>query len=310
MRYIVCFLIFGFISSLSAHTPTLCAIVADMKTGKVFYEKNSGVRVQPASLTKMMTLLLTFKALRQNKIKPNTMITFSRKAANQRPSRLGERIGKNISVHNAILALITKSANDVAVALAEHLGGSEANFVEMMNKEAKFLKMHSTNFRNASGLADSRQLTTVKDMLLLSKTLITKYSCYYHLFGTKKFFYKNRCLYNHNKLLGKKKGMVIDGIKTGFVNASGFNLAASAKKGNQRLIVVVLGGQSSRYRDIYVTKLLEKGFKNQFRQRTMFLAKIDADKKNYMRAKASCLQNNSDENKVGIYNKLTVDEKN
>lgn len=296
--FVFCFLFF---CNLKASSPVFCAIVSDMKTGKVFYEKNSTKKMQPASLAKMMTLLLTFKALRENKIKPNTLIRFSKKAAGQSPSKLGEYVGRKISVRQAILALITKSANDVAVALAEHVGGSEKQFVKMMNKEARDLKMFSTHFENSSGLHNSKQLTTARDMLRLSRVLLTKYSGYYHLFSTKKFLYKNKYLYNHNKLLGKKNGIIIDGIKTGFVNASGFNLAASAKKGNQRLIVVVLGGVSSKYRDKCVAELFKKGFNKQLKKESLFLAKLE----NRKEKPVSYLKNYEMSNgKMGIYNKL------
>jgi D-alanyl-D-alanine carboxypeptidase len=208
----------------------------------------------------MMTLLLTFKFIKHKKILLSSKICISKNAAAQQPCTLGLGIGDTISVRDAIMALITKSANDVAVALGEHLGKDEKSFVTMMNREARRLGMNSTLFLNPSGWKDYRQLTTVKDMAKLARALLVEYPGYYHLFATKQFCFRNQRLKNHNLLLGKNGDIIIDGIKTGFVNASGFNLAASAFKGNNRLIVVVLGGKTGKHRDSAVKLLLQKGF--------------------------------------------------
>lgn len=236
------------------------AVVVDSKTGKEIYSYNANEKIQPASLTKMMTLLLTFEALNQGKIKLSDRIKISKKANAQKPCRLGLKCGQTISVQHAILALITKSANDIAVALAEHVGKTEENFVRMMNKKAKALGMRSTVFFNPSGWKNTKQLTTVRDMAKLSRALITKYPSYYHLFATKQFRYENKVMRNHNLLLGKHNGYVVDGIKTGFVTASGYNLAASATNGKVRLVAVVLGGRTRQHRDQQVSSLLKKCF--------------------------------------------------
>jgi D-alanyl-D-alanine carboxypeptidase len=232
----------------------------DARTGRYICGYNEDVQTQPASLTKMMTLLLTFKALKNRRISLNSKIKISKKAANQRPCKLGLKPGEKITVRNAILALVTKSANDVAVALGEHIAGNENTFVYLMNKEARRLNMKSTVFVNPSGWKNPKQLSTARDMAKLARALIRGYPKYYHFFATKKFSYKRAKMRNHNKLLGTRKGVVIDGIKTGYVAASGYNLAASAKKGRRRLIAVVLGGETAKQRDEEVNRLLKKGF--------------------------------------------------
>lgn len=236
------------------------AVVVDSKTGKEICSYNADERIQPASLTKMMTLLLTFEALDRKKIRLNDRVKISKKANAQKPCRLGLKCGQKILVRDAILALITKSANDIAVALAEHIGRTEENFVRMMNKKAKALGMKSTVFYNPSGWKNKKQLTTVRDMAKLSRALITRYPSYYHLFATKQFRYENKVMRNHNLLLGKHNGYTVDGIKTGFVTASGYNLAASATNGKTRLVAVVLGGRTRQHRDEQVSMLLAKCF--------------------------------------------------
>lgn len=248
-------------ASTKASGPIESAFVMDAKTGRYICGYNEDVQTQPASLTKMMTLLLTFKALKAKRISLNSKIRISKNAASQRPCKLGLKVGEKITVRNAILALVTKSANDVAVALGEFLaGGNENTFVYIMNKEARRLNMTSTVFVNPSGWKNPKQLTTARDMAKLARALVRDYPKYYHFFATKRFSYKKARIRNHNKLLGYRKGMVVDGIKTGYVAASGYNLAASARKGRRRLIAVVLGGKTARLRDIEVGRLLKKGF--------------------------------------------------
>ncbi|MDR2067418.1 MAG: D-alanyl-D-alanine carboxypeptidase [Holosporaceae bacterium] len=242
------------------YSPLSAAIVVNAKTGEIIYSYNADLQTQPASLAKMMTLFLTFKALQQKKISPMTLIHISSNAASQKPCTLGLAAGKTITVRNAILALITKSANDVAVALAEHIGKSEEKFVSMMNREARRLSMSSTVFINPSGWKNPRQLSTVRDMAKLARALLLEYPSYYHLFSTKQFVFNKQLLKNHNGLLGRKGSIIVDGIKTGFLNASGFNLAASAFKGKKRLIVVVFGGKTPKQRDAWADILLQKGF--------------------------------------------------
>jgi len=232
----------------------------DARTGRYVGGYNEDVQTQPASLTKMMTLLLTFKALKNRKIKLNSKLKISKNAASQQPCKLGLKAGEKITVRNAILALVTKSANDIAVALGEFIAGNENTFVYLMNKEARRLNMRSTVFMNSSGWKNPKQLTTARDMAKLARALVRSYPRYYHFFATKKFSYKRASIKNHNKLLGSRNGIVIDGIKTGYVAASGYNLAASAKKGKRRLIVVALGGETAKKRDREVDRLLKKGF--------------------------------------------------
>lgn len=256
-------LFFVFISyscTLWAFTPVKAAFLIDAKTGKSIYGYNEDVQTQPASLTKMMTLLLTFRALRQGKITMNSKVKITRNAARQRPCILGLKQGETILVKDAILAIITKSANDIAVALSERVAGNENTFVYMMNKEARRLGMRSTRFMNPSGWKNPRQLTTARDVAKLARVLTKEYPNYYHMFSTQKFSYKKVSMRNHNHLLGAHGDMIVDGIKTGYVGASGYNLAASAVRGNHRLIAVVLGGQTAKQRDAEIRQLLKSGF--------------------------------------------------
>ncbi|MCR5224816.1 MAG: D-alanyl-D-alanine carboxypeptidase [Alphaproteobacteria bacterium] len=244
----------------AACSPVNAAMIVNANTGEIIYSYNADKKTQPASLTKMMTLMLTFKALKQKKIRADSVITISANAASQKPCILGLKVGQKITVRNAILALITKSANDIAVALAEYIGKTEQRFVRMMNQEARRLHMTSTTFVNPSGWKNPRQLTTVRDMAKLSRALINEYPAYYHLFATKQFSYNNKVMRNHNMLLGKRGSYLVDGIKTGFVTASGYNLAASATNGQTRLIAIVLGGKTRQLRDKQVDALLRRGF--------------------------------------------------
>ena len=268
MRVFVVLLLLICNFSLWASAPVKAAVVLDANTGDYIDGYNEDVKTQPASLTKMMTLLLTFKALKRGEINLNTKVWVSKNAARQRPCKLGLKEGEFITVKNAILALVTKSANDVAVALGERIArGNEKLFVYMMNKEARRLKMRSTVFVNPSGWKNPKQLSTARDMAKLARALIRNYPKYYHFFATKKFSYKKAKIRNHNKLLGSRRGIIIDGIKTGYVAASGYNLAASAKKGRRRLVVVVLGGETAKQRDKEVDRLLKEGFRRKRKRR-------------------------------------------
>lgn len=241
--------------------PVKAVFVIDAKTGRVLHAHNEDVRTQPASLTKMMTLLLTFRALRRGKISLNSRLKISHNAAKQLPCKLGVKAGETITVRNAILALVTKSANDIAVALGEFVGGCENTFVYMMNKEARRLGMTSTVFMNPSGWKNVRQLSTARDLSKLARALMREYPEYYRFFATKQFVYNRMVMKNHNRLVGPmEKGIVVDGIKTGYVTASGYNLAASAKQKGNRLIAIVLGGETAKKRDEKVGKLLYSGF--------------------------------------------------
>lgn len=234
------------------------AIVVDANTDKVLYSRSADSGRYPASLTKMMTLYMLFEEMRAGRISTSTKIRFSSHAAGQAPTKLGLKAGQTISVRSAILALVTKSANDVAVAVAEHIGGSESAFAAMMTERARSLGMKSTSFRNASGLPNSHQRTTARDLATLAAALIRDFPDYYDYFSTRSFAYNGHNYRNHNKLLGRVSG--VDGIKTGYTHASGYNLAASAQRGSRHLIAVVMGGPSARSRDNHMKALLGELF--------------------------------------------------
>jgi D-alanyl-D-alanine carboxypeptidase len=235
------------------------AFMQDAESGEVMLAINADEARYPASLTKMMTLYLTFEALQRGKITEGSRIRVSRHAANMEPSKLGLHAGSTIRVRNAIMALVTKSANDAAAALGEHLaGGSEAAFGRMMTRKARALGMSRTTFRNASGLPHPAQVTTARDMATLSRRLIQDFPQRYAYFSAASFDWRGRNMPNHNRLLADYDGA--DGIKTGYIRASGFNLAASAKRNGRRLVAVVFGGASGRERDAHVMALLDRGF--------------------------------------------------
>ena len=228
------------------------------ETGQVLHAVNENTRNYPASLTKLMTLYLLFEALEKKEISFNSRLKISRKAANRPASKLGLKPGQTIKVKDAVMAIIVKSANDVATVIAENISGSERAFALTMTAKARKLGMNRTIFRNASGLPHRGQMSTARDMAKLARALLTSHSNYYGYFSVKKFVYKGRKYKNHNKLLTSYKG--VDGIKTGYIRAAGYNLVASAKRGGQRLIGVVFGGNSSAHRNRHMTKLLNKGF--------------------------------------------------
>jgi D-alanyl-D-alanine carboxypeptidase len=234
------------------------SIVIDYDTGRVLHETNADTRNYPASLVKMMTLYLAFEALDRGDLKLNQRLKVSRRAAGMPASKLGLKYGEQITVKSAILALVTKSANDAAVVIAETLGGKETKFARMMTEKARELDMKRTSFRNASGLPNRRQMSTARDMATLARALIRDFPQRYGYFSTKQFIYKGRKHRNHNRLLRSYNGA--DGIKTGYIRASGFNLAASVKRDGRRLIAVVLGGKTPRSRDRHIAKLLDRGF--------------------------------------------------
>lgn len=234
------------------------SLVMDAETGQVLHARNANDRNYPASLTKMMTLYMTFQALERGELRLNQRLPVSRRAQGMTPSKLGLRAGSTITVENAILALVTKSANDVAVVLAEALGGTEFKFALKMTEEARRIGMSRTTFRNASGLPNRGQLSTAHDMAILARTLIDRFPQYYDYFSVESFTYKGRTYGNHNNLLGDYRGT--DGIKTGYIRASGFNLVASVRRQGRRLIAVVFGGRSVRSRDRHMVALLDKGF--------------------------------------------------
>ncbi len=234
------------------------AFVMDSDTGLILYKRNANKKLHPASLTKMMTLLMLFDAINQRKLRMHSRIRISEHAASMVPSKIGLKPGETIRVKDAIPALITKSANDIAVAVAEKIGGSEERFAKMMTKKARSIGMSRTRFKNASGLHDPQQVSTARDMARLSRMLIINYRDYYHYFSVKEFTYKGKHYRGHNRLMDTYAGM--DGMKTGYISASGFNLAASAKRNNRRIIGVVFGGKTGRSRNARMEKLLDYGF--------------------------------------------------
>ncbi|MCR5880713.1 D-alanyl-D-alanine carboxypeptidase family protein [Phenylobacterium sp. J367] len=242
----------------SASQTKYAAIVVDAKTGEVLYAKRADAARYPASITKVMTLYLTFEALAAGKIQLDDRVIFSPRAAAQSPTKLGVPAGQSISVSEAMQALSIKSANDAAVAMAEKLGGTESRFAALMTLRAKELGMTNTHFANASGLPDSRQVSTARDIAILSRAVMRDYPQYYKLFSQREMVFRGQTLRNHNGLLHRMYG--VDGLKTGFTNASGFNLAVSAVRDNRRLIAVVLGGPTTRARDDNAEALLVTGF--------------------------------------------------
>lgn len=234
------------------------AIIIDARTNEVLIEQDADAITHPASLTKMMTLYLTFDALDEGKLTLDQALPVSAWAESMSPTKLGLRAGQTLRVEQAILSLVTHSANDAAVVLAEALGGSEAQFAEMMTRKARELGMRNTVYRNASGLPNMEQVTTARDYAVLSRAMLTDHSKYYPYFSRRNFQYGKRNLHNHNRLMSRYEGM--DGIKTGYTVASGFNLAASASRDGRRLIGVVLGGKSAVSRDNRMEALLDQAF--------------------------------------------------
>jgi|TARA_Y100000590_G_scaffold467583_1_gene646961 D-alanyl-D-alanine carboxypeptidase len=234
------------------------SIIVDATSGKTLYSRNANKLKNPASLTKMMTLYMVFDSLEEGALRLNQRLRVSQRAAGQPASKLGLKPGEFITVQNAINALAVKSANDVATVIAESISGTEISFAKAMTKKAHSLGMKKTEFRNASGLYNKRQKTTAKDMSILAAALITKHNRYYKFFATPSFTHKSKKYINHNSLLRNYKGT--DGIKTGYIRASGFNLVASSVRGNVRLIGVVFGGKSAVRRDRHMKKLFNRNW--------------------------------------------------
>ena len=235
------------------------SFVINENTKRIYHNTNADTRNYPASLTKIMTLYMIFDALESKKISMKTRLKVSKRASRQPPSKLYLSPGSTITVKNAIMALITKSANDVATVVAENLGKSERNFAKLMTKKAKQLGMTRTTFKNASGLPNRGQLSTARDMATLAMAIRRNHPKFFKLFKTKHFIYQGTKYTNHNNLLGSYSGT--DGIKTGYTSASGFNLVASVERNGQRIIGVVFGGKKARSRDRHMIKLLNRHFK-------------------------------------------------
>lgn len=236
--------------------PKYSGIVIDAKTGKTLYANDADELRYPASLTKMMTLYLTFEALNRGSIKLGTRIKFSANAAKEPPTKLGVGVGKSITVEQVIYALVTKSANDASTAIAEHLGGSEAKFAAMMTAKARALGMSRTTFRNAHGLPNSKQVTTARDMATLGIALREHFPRQYKYFSTRSFKFGGSNMANHNRLLGVVRG--VDGIKTGYTRASGFNLVASVEDRDRSIVAVVMGGRTGASRNAQMKDLISR----------------------------------------------------
>jgi D-alanyl-D-alanine carboxypeptidase len=232
------------------------AIVVDARTGKTLFEVNSAAQRYPASLTKMMTLYLLFEALDQGRVTKDTQIPVSDNAARQPPTKLRFKRGETIDVDSAIRAIVVKSANDVAVAIGEYLGGSEEAFAGMMTAKARQIGMTSTVFRNASGLPDDGQYTTARDMAVLGMTLHARFPQQFHYFSESDFMFRGRLVRGHNDMLGRVRG--VDGIKTGYIRASGFNIVTSYDADGRQLVVVVMGADSARQRNDHVEALIQR----------------------------------------------------
>jgi D-alanyl-D-alanine carboxypeptidase len=238
-----------------SYQPSYASIVVDANSGAVMQATNADSPRHPASLTKIMTLYLLFERLEQGKVKLTTDLPVSARAAVQAPSKLGLKPGESIRVETAIRAIVTKSANDVAVIVAEALGGDEPSFAKMMTAKAQALGMSQTVYRNASGLPDDQQITTARDQATLGRAIQDRFPNYYQYFATRTFEYRGKSIRNHNHLLGAVDGL--DGIKTGYIHDSGFNIVTSVRRANHYVVAVVFGGRSANARDARVRSLID-----------------------------------------------------
>lgn len=241
-----------------AAIPKYSAIVMEADSGTVLFDRYADAKRFPASLTKMMTLYLLFDEIEAGRLSLDTELSVSKQAAGQPPSKLGLAVGSKIDVESAIEALVVKSANDVAVVVAEGISGSEWKFAQAMTEKAHAIGMRNTSFKNASGLPNSRQMTTARDLATLSQRLIQDHPRYFHYFNTQEFVWNGRTHRTHNALVRTYEGA--DGLKTGYTARSGFNLASTAERDGVRLIGVVLGGRSVRTRDAHMKEILTAGF--------------------------------------------------
>lgn len=250
------------------------SLLIDVSNSKILYANNATAKIHPASLTKLMTLYILFDKIKHGQIKLTDKVVFSKKATRQVPSKLAVKAGDSINIRQSIYALVVKSANDAAYAIAEKCAGNEKKFAEMMNKYAKKLNMRDTHFVNASGLHNKKQYTTSMDLFKLSRAILVSFPEEFHYFSKKGFSHNGSYHRNHNKLLGfSKSAFLVNGMKTGFTNASGYNIVASASKGKTRLIAIVLGSNSAKERDATVNKLFKYGFyKTTARPRAKFVS--------------------------------------
>jgi D-alanyl-D-alanine carboxypeptidase len=248
------------------YSPAFAAMIVDGNSGRTLYAKNENELRHPASVTKVMTLYLLFEQLEKGKLRMDSEIEISSHAAAQAPSKLGLRPGSTIEVEDAIKAVVTKSANDIACAIAEKIGGDEDTFAEMMTRKAHALGMTRTHYANASGLPNDEQITTAHDLTILGRAIQERFPRYYRYFSTRAFHYGRSYMPNHNHLLGRVEGM--DGIKTGYTRASGFNLLTSVHRDGQWIVGVVLGGTSGASRDRIMANLIEEHIDEGGRSRT------------------------------------------
>jgi D-alanyl-D-alanine carboxypeptidase len=236
------------------YTPPSASIVIDGTSGAVLQASNPNIRCHPASLTKVMTLYLLFEHLEAGELHLGDLLRVSEHASEQAPSKLDLKPGQTITVEDAIKGIVTKSANDAAVVVAENLGDTEKNFAKLMTQQARALGMTNTTYVNASGLPDDGQVTTAKDQALLGRAIQERFPRYYKYFSTEAFVYRGETMRNHNHLLGAVEG--VDGIKTGYTQTSGFNLMTSVHRDGHHIIAVILGGKSSSERDLHMRKLI------------------------------------------------------
>ncbi|MFA7307161.1 MAG: SPOR domain-containing protein [Hyphomicrobium sp.] len=261
------------------------AFVLDVNSGAILHNDDGDAVRHPASLTKMMTLYLTFELIESGRLKMSDMITISERAAGAAPSKLDLKPGAQISVADGIKAIVTKSANDIAVALAEKIGGTEANFVRLMNTRARDIGMTKTNFENPSGLPDDDHVSTAHDMAILALHLMDDFPAHYQVFATRTFTYRGKSYRNHNTMLNTFQG--VDGIKTGYTRASGFNLVTSVHRGGRHLVGVVFGGSTAAARNAEMRVLLTKAFTRASTAKTrkpMLIAKLKGSPKAASRA--------------------------
>lgn len=240
--------------AVSGYNPPYAAMVVDVKSGRTLHAVNEDALRHPASITKVMTLYLLFEQMEKGRYDLDSPLTISSTAAAQSPSKLGLRPGSTITVEEAIKAIVTKSANDVACAIGENIAGSEPRFAEMMTRKAKALGMSRTHYANASGLPDPDQITTAHDLTILARAIQDRFPRYYKYFQTRSFAFRGRVIGNHNHLLGNVEG--VDGIKTGYTRDSGFNLMTAAKLGDRQIVAIVLGGKSGASRDRIMADLV------------------------------------------------------
>jgi D-alanyl-D-alanine carboxypeptidase len=257
----------GHFARAAAYNPPYADIVVDANSGQVLHNTNADSLRHPASLTKIMTLYLLFEQLESGKLRLDSRLEVSDHASQQAPSKLGLMPGQTVAVEDAIRALVTKSANDVAVVIAEAIGGDEDTFARMMTRKARTLGMTRTVYANASGLPDADQLTTARDQATLGRAIQERFPREYRYFSTPSFVYRGYAIRNHNKLLGRVQG--VDGIKTGYTRDSGFNLVTSLRRGPRHIVAVVLGGTSGAARDARMRGLIEQEIASAATQRTV-----------------------------------------